>query len=1478
MKNNGGKANSINQKAQHIKVNRKLLNNNQNLNPVPSNSNYSQLYNKSQTKLASEEIKNIKYQSYLEQNSYGNINIFTESDALHKYPMQQNNIFKLSNLSPNDFKQIYNNTNGNLNQEKNLNLKNKNKANNNEKKLFKNYTNREFGKVRKITSYKGNKKSNMLQKNVNSKENIDKNILNQKNTIPKGSKNHGGKSENQYKLGFLNQSSTMTKYFSYNSSKNSNSNNNLTEANISGMMNLNLATQKITNRHEKLKRYNVTSPIPGHHTNNDKNRNKKVIRQNRSNLAFINRRKNNTIMSPESVNVNHISSMKTTNSFSKSDNNTTNNYNSCYNFYQKNNLNKKKINNINMLNTVNNFGYLNSFNSMDGSSKKVNSLYDDNGENENISSHINISQQDFRKNENNNKVKKNSNNNNLIYNNKSESVNKGHKKGKYSVNAFNLNNSNREFQLNKLFNNDYIDYQRKIIEQFCHCLEEFIFINVKNNFDYFISQLKCYGKERRFSSLLLKRLQNKTIQKNFYKERASSYKYLEPNGPNSHYSSIIMMNNSNIINVQRKGDYIPGEMTKDNYGRKTAYNFRNSRSPPLTEKMNRLQKNFRNGKSQEPLDINNIENYDFYNNNTYFQNNNILENYNNFNNYNASFGRNNYININVEEDDEERKSLIKYETNFNDNNNLYVPKKFKRMNNNNIRVSCRNDETKYRINDSDILNPYMNIPKGNKVYSKKLSPENENNRSHDINNDMIRAKIKKNYNINYLRKHNTNITNNFNINNYQDISCDTNSNYFISQDIDFANLNKTNDIIIKRNNIQLTSGNTYDNIVKDNKPIYKKKIKITQTKPKMYMNKAVINNIRNKMIKLNTSNGNNTDHLLSPNFQKNNFNYNYNNSDLNDNFDKIITLNSYNVTHSKKMGNMRSAYTEPRREVNNNVKHLQQNKFGKIQELTVNLSKNENIFKNNNIKTNNENIDTNNITNVNDYDPNDINYNRNNGGINDNKMANEEVKKSFMENSQLNDNNINNGKTDNNKLNENKNGDNANYDNYNNEIMTNNNNDYNNNSISNDNKNDDTDESDDDVTKEIIVKDVSTRDKRLNVFIKYVELSNYISLKHDINKIRIFNCFQTDSIFIPPLFQTQKTNFYYNYYGNRYDKNNKLKLQKILSSIIEEEEKSKAAGSINNSYMSDDDISKNGSNYSHFYIQSIKYVSNFLQSIFDDKRRDMYFQFLKLLKKIKNDSFLKGLINQKKFQTLNRLKDDGKENENNISGDVILYNAADNSNTDINYFCSKSIDRKEENKNSNNKSSDNKTNKNTSEQKENNNSDTTPDKKFSSATNFYIISEDNLNISLDKNTIRRSTSSYSFDFTNDLNEIDNNKKIKQNINFSSSETNKKWKNKKLRRTDKNLKANNKLKQIIENVEEFKNWKLIEKNFKIWKNIKIEEDDIYYNDKKDDSDIHIEYEKNVTISEACRGLSDVILDFKIYLIKFCLNKKKKKNVK
>ena len=66
------------------------------------------------------------------------------------------------------------------------------------------------------------------------------------------------------------------------------------------------------------------------------------------------------------------------------------------------------------------------------------------------------------------------------------------------------------------------------------------------------------------------------------------------------------------------------------------------------------------------------------------------------------------------------------------------------------------------------------------------------------------------------------------------------------------------------------------------------------------------------------------------------------------------------------------------------------------------------------------------------------------------------------------------------------------------------------------------------------------------------------------------------------------------------------------------------------------------------------------------------------------------------------------------------------------------------------------------------------------------------------------------------------------------------------------------------MEDFRNWILIEKTFKNWK-----KEINYKENKEEDSDIQIDYEKNITISEACRGLSDVILDFKIYLIKYSI---------
>ena len=125
--------------------------------------------------------------------------------------------------------------------------------------------------------------------------------------------------------------------------------------------------------------------------------------------------------------------------------------------------------------------------------------------------------------------------------------------------------------------------------------------------------------------------------------------------------------------------------------------------------------------------------------------------------------------------------------------------------------------------------------------------------------------------------------------------------------------------------------------------------------------------------------------------------------------------------------------------------------------------------------------------------------------------------------------------------------------------------------------------------------------------------------------------------------------------------------------------------------------------------------------------------FFKTMKKIKNEAFLKGLMNQKKFQTFNRLKDE-EENENNTSGDVILYNVNDNFNADINYFGSKSNDRKDMNimRNKNKKNENNNCNKNGKDKNEENNlkvdeEEIDLDEKYDSANNFCLFDDENLN-------------------------------------------------------------------------------------------------------------------------------------------------------
>ena len=1485
--------NQLGIKGQQIKVNRKVINNYRYFNQAPLNSINSQYYERNTNKLIPQGIKNMRYQTYLDQNPYTNNNIVTEYDNIQQYPNNPSNAFNLINLSPNNIREIYKNTNENIIQEKNLNIKDKNN-NISEKKMFKNLTNREVGKMHKISSYnKGNKKSNIIQINLNSREKILNKILNQRNLIKKERKLHVTRSEIQYPLNFYNHN-YKNKYQSYNNTKNSTNNNtnnntnnsynnNIIENNNDEMI-INLATQKIPNNHEKNKKYNKESPIPVNNSNHSNN-NKRIIKQNKGNLQYINRRKNNTVIKPELFDINFRPCMKRINIYSNSSNNIINTYNSCQNFYQKNNNINRNENNLNMLNTINNFEYVNNANSTKGNNNKINILYENNHKEKNDLNHINIVEKDdFGNNLNINNINKN-----FIYNNKINTdnimKNKEHKKGKLNINNLNLNN-NKEI-LNKILNqknNKLINYKKRLLEQFCHSLEEFIFINVKNNFDLFIRNLKEYSKQKHFSSLLLKRLQNKNIQKNFYKEGISSCKELDQNF-NSHYSSIIMMNNSNIINVQRKGDYFPNDLSKEFYERKSLYDFRNINSPPLSEKICRMKNRLRSGKSHEPFDANNYVNYNFYNNNTYLRNNK-------FETYNSNDGRKNIYNdinniyINVE-DEKDKKNKRKYETYSNDNK-LYIPKKFKR---NNTNMGFSNKSVEKNNNNFDILNRYVNIPKEKKIYSKIFNPDNRNDISHEINNN-INLKINRNYNIDCLKKNNTN---NNSSSNYQDLSCDTNLNYNINQDFDF--LDKTNDIMKRNYNNQLSYGNTYNSFnskKKENMPVYKKKIRITQNKSKIFMHKASPNNIRNKFIKLNTTNKT-CGHLMSPNLEKNNINKQ--NLDINNNFEKIISLNSFNFAHLQNFKNIRCSFTEPRRESDTNIR--QHNKAGKIQELTVNLSKNDNKIKynynnntynsfihndyiandsfntKNNLKEENntynyESIDDNNKRTLNEEKP----FNetkKDNYIVNENK--NDTQDENIKENDMKTNIELNNDKNQNiNQYNENEN---------NTETITNNNENIDYNAMSNDNNiiNDDTDESDDNFTKEIIVKDVSTNDKRLNVYIKYIELQNFNTSNTEFNDIHLFNSIQTDSIFLPSLY-SQKTNFYYNnYYGNKFDNNNKYKLHKILTSIIEEEEKSKAAWSINNSYLSEEEISRNGNKYSHFFIQSIKYVSSFLQSIFDDKKRDIYFQFFKILKKIKNEAFLKGLISQKNFHNLNNFKNEpkGNENKNSISKDVILNNTNNEYNINTNYYGSKRNYKNDINPNNNN-NNENKIKDENNNKYNNFNSE----QKFFTANSIPILTEDNIN--LDKSELKRNNSTYSYDYNNDINENEkekqDNKKLINNIIGSFIEVNKKGMKNKNYIKNKKLDDNNKLKQIIEKFEEIKNIKKIQKFFKFWKKGIKEDKDIYskneedakYNDKKEEHGKFTDYDKKETINEACRGLSEVIYDFKIHLLRFCLKKR------
>ena len=1401
MENNGGKINLLRVNTQQIKVNRKFSNNYSNINQAIY-PDYYQYYNSNQ-----EKILNFKYQPYLEQNTYSSNSIISDYDIASKYAINPQAMYKLGKLSSNDFRSIYNQTNGNINNDFKLDQRNQNIQNNFKKNDFnENYSIKPIGNQRKIASYKGNKKSNLLYNtNLNKKQNYSTSLMNERGNFKRGTKLNISKREIQYPLNYKNFPKNKSKYKAYN---NTVSNEETYEEEISG----NLSKKRsIVTENENIENCFMFSP--------KKNMsNKKHMRQNRSNLAFVNRRKNNLVISSNNINSNHLSSMKSTNSnnYHKKEDDSINSYSSCYNFFQKGNNNIRRNNEINNIQkNINNIEYLKSVSSMEENNNNINSYnYIPNEEiyeNENGLNYINMTEQDFKKNNTINrqdkKINCDENDNNDNYTNlNSNQYSMTENDMDASENINNLNN--RGIKINNILSlNKVIIYKKKLIEDFCNCIEEFIFINFKSNFDNFIFKLKEYCKEKYFNNLLLKRLNNKNTQKNLYKGRSSSYKYYEGNSKNSFYPSTGMNDSNN--NISKKENYAFNNLSKEFTGRKTVNYYSKNVSPPMTEHNPRFNNNFRTGKSLGPRNSNQIDNYknNYTEKNTCYKNEDIY----------------NYRKEHINQYFERRNSEERFNSNFVDNN-IYIPKKFKKINNYHISSEI-NQKHKNK------LNPYFNNSSSIKKRNDLLYRENEANKSQDINDDKIKEKINNNFIINKL-KSNINFTS-------KDISYDNNYiNYSMNKDLENGLLNQTSGNIKKRNFNISPKENDKISQNKRIKAIYKKKIKITQAKSKIFPNKNI--SIKNKIIKLSPNNKNNktaiqlSNHILNIKNNDNNNEYYKNNENNSKNSNNLKKIN-HNIPSNIKEINLdlsKKQNIKERELINNkNNSYLNNNNINDISEKNMNMLNNKENKEQNNQFNENENI---------------IN-NENLGNKNDNGN-NIEIKNDIKENNKKEnykqDNNNNNNKNNINENNENEN--------------TNTNiNDPNGMSNGNNVINEDTDESDDNIVKEIIVKDVSTKDKRLNVFIKYVEMSKLNKVSNP-QKHKLF-FFQTDSF----TFQSSIKNINYNnyLYGNNTNNKNKIKLHKILSSIIEEEEKSKAAGSVNNSAISEEELYTNG-NYSYFFIQSIKYITTYLQNIFDDKKKDLYFQFFKILKKIKNEAFLKGLINQKKFQDLSKLI--GEENENNTSGDVILYNLNDNLNADINYFGSKSNDRKDLNNLKNkNRNYNNKNNIKNNNNEINGDEDILKlDDKYSSFDNFYLHNnKKSLNIKKELNLSMDNC---------DINKDD--EKFKSNHSFSYYDENI------CKKIIQLNKKNNKLKKIINDMDNILNVKLKENFFKKWvelKNEDVEINDSYNNEIKEDSDLNENYEKNITMIEACKGLSDVILDFKIYLMKYCLKNKNKK---
>ena len=192
---------------------------------------------------------------------------------------------------------------------------------------------------------------------------------------------------------------------------------------------------------------------------------------------------------------------------------------------------------------------------------------------------------------------------------------------------------------------------------------------------------------------------------------------------------------------------------------------------------------------------------------------------------------------------------------------------------------------------------------------------------------------------------------------------------------------------------------------------------------------------------------------------------------------------------------------------------------------------------------------------------------------------------------------------------------------------------------------------------EIIIKNVSTQDKKLNVFIKYVEIGNIKKQKTNLNyklfsshidsitlsskkynssgkkgeikeKIYVYrnrylnkkkdNLFREDKMFYSARnrddFKDKK-----NLKGDDDDSYKEKNKPKNKKNEGEEDEQSNQQNTINNSNSFEEN---NNNNINENIKDSVIYLINFLQNMYNDNKKLMFFNFFKNLKKIKTTSLL----------------------------------------------------------------------------------------------------------------------------------------------------------------------------------------------------------------------------------------------------------------